>query len=297
MNHGEFYKAEQLVEVIHDASGGIHPVITRRTPPGEECYPPGHGMPGKSNENDGGSPASGRWTHISRREFAEAAAIAVAGLGALSVSVQARAGAPQRRGAVDASNDKQTEDNAMSGDYSVSDEIVKAKIRRALLSGPDSITREATVAEMDAQGKLTVLRPGTNQWVCVPGNENIIGQADMCVDPMGMRWLLDIMAKKPKPSNTEPGLIYMLNGATQHSYTDPFDRTSPAIPIGPHWMIIWPFDARVAGLPTVMRDAGTLVMFAGTPYAHLHVCGSPWDGNEYHPGDRGIWTMTYARPR
>jgi hypothetical protein len=235
-------------------------------------------------------------TPISRREFVKAAAIAGTGLAALSISVDALAGPPQRRGVEDASNDKQTEDNAMSAENSTSDEIVKAKIRRALLSGPDSITREATVAEMDAQGKLTVLRPGTNQWVCVPGNENIIGQADMCVDPMGMRWLLDIMAKKPKPSNTEPGLIYMLNGATQHSYTDPFDRTSPAIPIGPHWMIIWPFDARLAGLPTVMRDAGTLVMFAGTPYAHLHVCGSPWDGNEYHPGDRGVWTMSYVRP-
>jgi len=178
----------------------------------------------------------------------------------------------------------------------MADEVVKAKIRRALLSGPASIRSEATVAEIDAQGKMTVLRPGSNQWVCVPGNENIIGQADMCLDPMGMRWFLDVMAKKPKPSNTEPGLIYMLNGATQHSYTDPFDRTSPAIPIGPHWMILWPFDARIAGLPIVMRDAGTMVMFAGTPYAHLHVCGSPWDGNEYHPGDRGVWTMTYARP-
>ena len=136
----------------------------------------------------------------------------------------------------------------MSGDNNMSDEIVKAKIRRALLSGPDSVTREATVAEMDAQGKMTVLRPGTNQWVCVPGNENIIGQADMCADPMGMRWMLDVMAKKPKPSNTEPGLIYMLNGATQHSYTDPFDRTSPAIPIGPHWMILWPFDAKARRL-------------------------------------------------
>jgi hypothetical protein len=66
------------------------------------------------------------------------------------------------------------------------DGVVQAKIRRALLSGPDSVTREATVAEMDAQGKLTVLRPGTNRWVCVPGNENIIGQADMCADPAGM---------------------------------------------------------------------------------------------------------------
>ena len=55
----------------------------------------------------------------------------------------------------------------------MSNEIVKAKIRRALLSGPDCITREAAVAEMDASGKMTVLRPGTNQWVCIPGNEKV----------------------------------------------------------------------------------------------------------------------------
>jgi hypothetical protein len=36
---------------------------------------------------------------------------------------------------------------------------------------------------------------------------------------MGMVWLRDVMARKPKPTNTSPGLIYMLNGATQHSYT------------------------------------------------------------------------------
>lgn len=183
----------------------------------------------------------------------------------------------------------------MNSENIVSDEIIRAKIRRALLSGPECITRDATVAEMDLHGKMTVLRPGTNQWVCIPGNENIVGAADMCADPMGMQWMRDVMARKPKPSNTAPGLIYMLNGALQHSYTDPFDRTSPAIPIGPHWMILWPFDPKAAGLPSVMRDAGTLVMFAGTPYAHLHVCGSPWDGNEYQPGDRGIWTMTYSR--
>ena len=178
----------------------------------------------------------------------------------------------------------------------MSDEITKAKIRRALLSGPDSVTRDATVAEMGMDGKMTVLRQGTNQWVCIPGNENIIGAADMCADPMGLAWMMDVMAHKPKPSNTSPGLIYMLNGALQRSYTDPFDRTSAAIPIGPHWMVLWPFDAAASGLPTVMRDAGTMIMFAGTPYAHLHICGSPLDGNEYRPGDRAVWTMTYARP-
>ncbi len=102
----------------------------------------------------------------------------------------------------------------------MSDEIVKAKIRRALLSGPDSITREATVARNGcSRGNDRVASGLENQWVCVPGNENVIGQADMCADPMGMRWMMDVMAQKPKPSNTEPGLIYMLNGALQRSYT------------------------------------------------------------------------------
>jgi len=233
---------------------------------------------------------------ISRRLFAGAAALSAMGLATLNTSARALASPPDHRSLGDTLDQKPVMDAAINGDHQVSDEIVKAKIRRALLSGPEIIARQATVAEMDAQGKMTVLRPGTNHWVCVPGNENIIGQADMCADPMGMRWMLDVFARRPKPSNTTPGLIYMLNGALQRSYTDPFDRTSPAIPIGPHWMILWPFDSTLAGLPTVMRDAGTLVMFAGTPYAHLHICGSPWDGNEYHPGDRGVWTMTYARP-
>jgi hypothetical protein len=83
--------------------------------------------------------------------------------------------------------------------------IKQEKIRRAMLSGPSCVTSEATVAELETDGSMTVLRPGTNEWIC-------------------------------------------------------------------------------------------MVMFAGTPYAHLHICGSPWDGNEYHPGDHGAWTMTYARP-
>jgi hypothetical protein len=73
-----------------------------------------------------------------------------------------------------------------------------------------------------------------------------------------------------------------------------WDKTSPAIPIGPHWMITWPFDAAANGLPTTVRDKGDWVMFAGTPYAYLHICGSPWEGNEYHEGDKAVWTMSYA---
>jgi len=235
-----------------------------------------------------------RSASISRREFVES--VAGAGLTTWGLSSGAGGCADHVGPATNvASAPQANEVNQMNGEVTMSDEIVKAKIRRALLSGPDCITKDATVVEMGADGKMTVLRQGTNHWVCVPGNENVIGAADMCADPMGMQWMMDVMAKKPKPTNTTPGLIYMLNGALQRSYTDPFDRTSPPIPIGPHWMILWPFDATASGLSTVMRDAGTLVMFAGTPYAHLHVCGSPWDGNEYRPGDQAVWAMTYAR--
>jgi hypothetical protein len=30
-----------------------------------------------------------------------------------------------------------------------------------------------------------------------------------------------------------------------------------------------------------VKDAGAWVMFDGTPYAYLHICGTPWLGNEY----------------
>jgi hypothetical protein len=146
--------------------------------------------------------------------------------------------------------------------------VLAAKIARAMLSGPREITKDATVAEMGVDGNLIALRQGTNNWVCFPGDENEIGNVPMCADPMGLQWMMDVRAKKPKPTNTAPGLIYMLCGATQHSNTDPFarvphgigqpttfgiDRTSPAIPIGPHWMIIWPNARRTLLIGTVAR--------------------------------------------
>jgi hypothetical protein len=232
---------------------------------------------------------------ISRRDFVQALSMAgAAAVGVASLTSAADLPEPTPTSAGSLQPEKAL---AMSENNRVSHEIVKEKIRRAMLSGPEAVTRDATVAELGHDGALKTLRKGTNHWVCVPGNENIIGQTDMALDPMGLQWMRDAMARKPKPTNATPGLIYMLNGATQRSFTDPFDTTSPAIPIGPHWMIIWPFDAEAAGLSTVMRDAGTMVMFAGTPYAHLHVSGSPWDGNEYQPGDRAVRTLKYARQR
>jgi hypothetical protein len=179
---------------------------------------------------------------------------------------------------------------------SAEERILAAKIARAMASGPHQIAKDATVAQMGADGSLIVLRQGMNDWTCFPGDENMIGNVPMCADPMGLQWMRDLHMRKPRPTNTAPGLIYMLCGATQHSNTDPSDKTSPGIPIGPHWMILWPFSAKAGGLPTTVRDAGAWVMFDGTPYAYLHICGTPWAGNKYGPGQTAIWTMRYGRP-
>ena len=181
---------------------------------------------------------------------------------------------------------------------SAEDLVRTVKIARAMRSGPTEITREATVVEMDHHGNiLDVLRKGTNDWICTPGDENKIGDPPMCADQLAMQWFRDALTGQQRPTNKAPGLCYMLCGATQHSNTDPSDKTSPAVPIGPHWMVLWPFDAKHAGLPTTVRDAGAWIMFAGTPYAYLHICGSPWVGKEYSPEDEDVWTMQYSKRR
>jgi hypothetical protein len=156
-----------------------------------------------------------------------------------------------------------------------SDELMEIKIARALSAAPPDVSDGATVAEMDAHGKMTVLRPGTNGFTCMPGDPSGVAQPAMCADQASMQWFKDFAEHKPKPTNTVPGITYMLAGATQRSDSDPNDTTSPPIAIGPHWMIMWPLDPKTTGLPTTHRPMGAYIMWAGTPYAHVHIIGRP----------------------
>jgi hypothetical protein len=151
----------------------------------------------------------------------------------------------------------------------------KAKIARALSAGPAEITNNARVVDTDEHGNTIVLREGTNGFTCMPGNPRVVGDPPMCEDAASMQWSADFKAHKPKPTNTEPGINYILAGATQRRDTDPYDTTSPPIPIGLHWMIMWPFDPKTTGLPTTHKPTGAYIMWAGSPYAHLHVMGRP----------------------
>ena len=154
-------------------------------------------------------------------------------------------------------------------------ESAQSKIARALSAGPPNVTKNATVAEMDAQGQMKILRPGTNDFTCLPGDPNGIGSPPMCEDKVAMQWNQDFGEHKAKPTTTVPGVEYMLAGATQRSDSDPFDKTDAPIRIGPHWMILWPFDPKTTGLPTTHKPTGAYIMWAGTPWAHLHIMGTP----------------------
>ena len=156
-----------------------------------------------------------------------------------------------------------------------SDDSTLVKIARAMSAGPTEVAKAARIVYTDAQGKTVVLREGNNGFTCMPGNLEVVGEPPMCVDAAAMQWYDDAKAHKPKPTNTVPGITYMLAGATQRSDSDPHDTTSMPIEIGPHWMIMWPFDPKTTGLSTTHKPTGAYIMWAGSPYAHLHIMGRP----------------------
>src|SRR6267142_1794403 len=82
-------------------------------------------------------------------------------------------------------------------------ETTQAQIARALSAGPPEAAKSARVVDTDAQGKMIVLREGSNGFTCMPGN--------------------------PKAT----------------------------------------------GLPVTHREKGAYIMWAGSPYAHVHVMGRP----------------------
>jgi hypothetical protein len=129
----------------------------------------------------------------------------------------------------------------------------QVKIARAMSAGPTEVAKAAKIVGTDAKGKMIVLREGNNGFTCMPGNLKVVGEPPMCVDAPSMQWFADARDHKPKPTNTVPGITYMLAGATQRSDSDPHDVTSMPIEVGPNWMIMWPFDPKATGLPTTHR--------------------------------------------
>ena len=150
-----------------------------------------------------------------------------------------------------------------------------AKVARALSAAPANVAKAAKVVDLDSKGNETLLREGTNGFTCFPGQPGVVGGQPYCANEAALQWERDFAAHKPKPTNAEPGIEYMLLGGSDWSGSDPNAASGTPIQEPPHWMIMWPFDAKTTGLPVEAKQTGAWIMWAGTPYAHLMINQRP----------------------
>ena len=153
------------------------------------------------------------------------------------------------------------------------------QIKLALSAAPPRIAKHAAVLVFGEDGKLKEGKPGTNGFTCIPTVMNLPDPDPMCMDAAVKQWWEDLMANAPKPSNTAPGIAYMARGGSHwENGKRVVMKEEPGAKIvkePPHWMIIWPFEAKTSMIPSAPNPSGVYVMFDGTPYAHLMVYQDP----------------------
>jgi hypothetical protein len=154
--------------------------------------------------------------------------------------------------------------------YSVGS-LAEDTIQSAMSAAPNSISADATIMDWD----FNVVREGANGWTCLPDRANTPGNDPWCVnDP----WLnfLRAYVKSEKPSYTDIGFAYMLQGDTPVSNADPY-ATEPTeaddwvTDLGPHLMILNPDLDLLKNISTDHLNGGPWIMWPGTPYAHIMV--------------------------
>lgn len=147
-------------------------------------------------------------------------------------------------------------------------------IKSAMSAAPAAVGEHATIVAMEADGKMRTLRKGTNGFTCMPDNPATPGPDPMCADANAMEWIHAWVGHKAPPAG-KAGLMYMLEGGTDASNTDPYaDKPSGEnhwIKTGPHVMVVGA-DASFYGQYPKAADPDTgvpYIMWAGTPYQHL----------------------------
>ena len=120
------------------------------------------------------------------------------------------------------------------------------------------------------------MRQGTNGFTCMPDNPATPGSDPMCMDRAALDWVNAWLGRRTPPPGSI-GLVYMLQGGTDASLTDPY-ATGPTtgsdwIETGPHLMIVGAPESFYAQYPrTGTPDTrAPFVMWSGTPYQHLMI--------------------------
>jgi len=142
-------------------------------------------------------------------------------------------------------------------------------------AAPASIAHDASIATVDSKGAMTMVRKGSGEWTCMPDNPVTPGTDPMCFDANAAKWV-NAWVHHQTPPEGVVGVIYMLEGGTDASNTDPYATKPTAdndwVNTGPHIMVVGSKDI-LAGHPAGAKPdtSAPYVMWAGTPYAHLMI--------------------------
>lgn len=150
-----------------------------------------------------------------------------------------------------------------------------ALIAGAEKAAPATVSANATIYAMGADGKLRTLREGTNGWWCLPDQTNTPSEDPMCGDANSFEWAGAWIGKTEPPAG-KVGFMYMLMGGPAGSNSDPYAMTPPEgqnwVDTGPHVMIV---NAKglMGGYPGGETPDTTVpyAMWEGTPYEHLMI--------------------------
>lgn len=155
------------------------------------------------------------------------------------------------------------------------DELIKL----AMSAAPPNISKDATVMIPGEDGKLTEAKKGGNGFTCMPDIDGQEKPDPICADPAAWQWGSDMLSGAPRPTNTTPGIAYMAQGGWHWEKDGKIlmkeEPGSKRVKEPPHWMILWPVESRVSGIPNLPNKFGAYVMFEGTPYAHLMIYQDP----------------------
>ena len=195
------------------------------------------------------------------------ACLSLAVIGGLSaVAAQEAAKKPPAAAQKPAAQKPSAPHAAMGGDDAT---IVKS----AMSAAPAAIAKAATIIAVGADHQIRTVRKGTNNFTCMADNPDTPGPDPMCADANAMEWVQAWLGKTKPPAN-KVGVMYMLEGGTDASNTDPFatkpDATNNWVKTGPHMMIVGA-TGMVDAYPRQAKPdtSQPYVMFAGTPYEHL----------------------------
>lgn len=148
-------------------------------------------------------------------------------------------------------------------------ETADDKIARAITAAPSDITNNATIMDVDG----TILREGSNGWVCLPGIGLIPGdEHPMCNDDVWMKWM-QAVSTGTEFSTDVVGVSYMFAGDAMVNNDNPM-ATDPNdggvwVQDGAHIMMLFPNKEMVSNLPRDPFVGGPYIMWGDTPLWHV----------------------------